>query len=60
MQSALDGPAWVELLGQMNSEVASNINCSENLWFCNVDLWLKTNEDTEFNESVQNIIKIRQ
>lgn len=60
MQSASDGPAQVELLDQMNSEVPSNINYSENLWFCNADLWLKHSEDTEFNKSVQSIIKIRQ
>lgn len=50
MQSALDGPAWVELSDQMTLQVPSNINCSENLWFCNAGLWLKPSEDTEFNK----------
>lgn len=60
MQSALDGPAQIELLDQMNTVVTSNINCSEIPWFCNADLWLKPSKDTEFNKHVQSMIKKRQ
>lgn len=56
MQSALDGPAWKELLDQMNAVVPSNINCSENPWFCNAHLWLKPSKDIAFNKHVQSII----